>query len=88
MLTIASQAYEFPFPVLPEGLTRQDRVRQGVKTIGAMAGRIAMESPPSQSAARMMAAARELPVYSVRIDELRRRPAQPELPLRVERVRA
>ncbi|UNI24006.1 hypothetical protein JDV02_009787 [Purpureocillium takamizusanense] len=81
------RTYEFPFPVSSRGLTQRDRARQGIRTIGAMAGRVATESSPSQTVMRTMAAARDLPVYFVRIDELRRRPAQPQLPLKVERMR-
>ncbi|KAJ6443841.1 hypothetical protein O9K51_02228 [Purpureocillium lavendulum] len=80
-------AFVFPLPKLQPGITRDERRRRRLRTIGAMAGGLpAQYAVPSQSGLRAMAAARNFPEYSVRLDELRKKAANPRLPLHVVRV--
>jgi hypothetical protein len=77
--------YKFPFRVSFEGLSREDRKFYKLECVGSTASGEPL--PPSARAMRAMQRISRFYTYSIRIDELRRRPKRPAVILRAAMIR-
>ncbi|RFU36295.1 hypothetical protein B7463_g96, partial [Scytalidium lignicola] len=82
---VEGRPYTFPFRCIGPGLSSQDRRRAGLRSMGSTVS--GNPIPPNARTMRALDLMRKFPLYNIRIDELRQRPADPRLPLRVERAR-